>query len=90
MNVPEALPTVEAPLTYLAPGDGPVEVRVYPPASGLATVRPASVRHVMPIHDARPIADRLRLDAQGFELHSRPTTFATRRSASGTTPRCRA
>jgi hypothetical protein len=76
MNAPEALPTVEAPLTYLAPGDGPVEVRVYPPASGLATVRPASVRHVMPIHDARPIADRLRLDAQGFELHSRPTTFA--------------
>jgi hypothetical protein len=75
MNPLEALPAVEAPLTYLAPGDGPVEVRVYPPASGLATVRPASVRHVMPIRDARPIADRLRLDEQGFELHSRPTTF---------------
>jgi hypothetical protein len=76
MNAPETLPAVEAPLTYLAPGDGPVEVRVYPPSSRLATVRPASVRHVMPIHDARPIADRLRRDEQGFELGSYPTAFA--------------
>ena len=76
MNAPETLPAVEAPLTYLAPGDGPVEVRVYPPSSGLATVRPASARHVIPIRDARPIADRLRLDEHGFELHSRGTAFA--------------
>src|SRR5262245_3556944 len=76
MNAPETLPTVEAPVTYLAPGDGPVQVRVYPPASGRATVRPASVRHVVPIRDARPIADRLRFDEQGFELHSHSTTFA--------------
>src|SRR5262245_20322954 len=76
MNAPETLPTVEAPLTYLAPGDGPVEVRVYPPASGRATVRPASVRHVVPIRDARAITDRLRLDERGFELHTRPTMFA--------------
>ncbi len=76
MNAPETLPAVEAPLTYLAPGDGPAEVRVYPPSSGLATVRPASARHVMPIRDARPIADRLRLDEHGFELHSRGTAFA--------------
>jgi hypothetical protein len=30
----------------------------------------------VPIRDARPIAARLRLDEQGFELHSRPTAFA--------------
>ena len=76
MNAPEALPAVEGQLSFLAPGEGPVEVRVYPPSSGLATVRPASVRHAVPIHDARPIADRLRLDEHGFELHSRPTAFA--------------
>jgi hypothetical protein len=76
MNAPEALPAVEGQLSFLAPGDGPVEVRVYPPSSGLATVRPASVRHAVPIRDARPIADRLRLDEHGFELHSRPTSFA--------------
>jgi hypothetical protein len=76
MNAPEALPAVEGQLSFLAPGDGPVEVRVYPPSSGLATVRPASVRHAVPIRDARPIADRLRLDEHGFERHSRPTAFA--------------
>jgi hypothetical protein len=67
---------VEAELTYLASGDGPVEVRVYPPASGLATVRPPSAPRRVPISDARPIASELRLDEHGFELHSRPTTFA--------------
>jgi hypothetical protein len=72
----DGLPAVDAQLTYLAPGDGPVEVRVYPPASGLATVRPASAQHVVSIRDARPIADRLRLDEHGFELHSRRTAFA--------------
>lgn len=74
--ISDELPAVEAQLTYLAPGDGPVEVRVYPPASGLATVRPPSVQHVVSIRDARPIADRLRLDEHGFELHSRRTAFA--------------
>jgi hypothetical protein len=67
---------MEVELTFLAPGDGPVEVRVYPPASGRETVRPPSVRHRVPISDARPIAARLRLDEHGFELHSRPTAFA--------------
>ena len=75
MNAAEALPAVEGQLSFLAPGDGPVEVRVYPPSSGLATLRPASVRHAVPIRDARPIAGRLRLDEHGFELHSRPTAF---------------
>ena len=71
-----ALPAVNAQVSYLAPGDGPVQVRVYPPSSGRATVRPQSARHVVAIHDARSIASGLRLDEHGFELHSRPTQFA--------------
>jgi len=39
-------------------------------------VRPASAQHLVPIRDARPIADRLRLDENGFELHSRRSAFA--------------
>jgi len=72
----DELPAVDAQLTYLAPGKGPAQVRVYPPGSGLATVRPASVQHLVSIRDARPIADRLRLDEHGLELHSRRSTFA--------------
>ena len=70
-----ALHAVNAQVSYLAPGEDRVEVRVYPPASGRATVRPESVRHVVAIRDARPIAGSLRLDQHGFEFHSRPTQF---------------
>jgi hypothetical protein len=76
MNAPETLPAVEGQLSFIAPIDGTAEVRVYPPSSGLATVRPAAARHAVPVRDARPVAARLRLDEQGFELHSRPTAFA--------------
>src|SRR5574341_708598 len=72
----ERLPAVGAQLSYLAPADGPVEVRVYPPSSGLATLRPASVQHVVSIRDARPIAAELRLDVHGFELHAKRTSFS--------------
>jgi len=70
------LPAVSVQLRYLAAADGPVEVRVYPPSSGLATVRPASVQHTVSLRDARPVAGHLRLDEQGFELHSRRTAFS--------------
>jgi hypothetical protein len=66
---------MEVELTYLVPGDGPVEVRIYPPTSGLETVRPPSAKHRVPIRDARPIAAELRLDEHGFELHSHSTAF---------------
>jgi hypothetical protein len=68
-------PAVNAHLTYLASGVDRAEVRVYPPGSALATVRPASVQHLVSIRDARPIATELRLDEHGFELHSRPSAF---------------
>jgi len=60
---------------YLGPNDGPMQVRIYPPSSGLATVRPSSVKHTMSIRDARSIADHLRLDEQGFQLHSHRSAF---------------
>jgi hypothetical protein len=72
----DELPAVKAQLSYFASGDNRPEVRVYPPGSGIATVRPASTQHLVSISDARPIANNLRLDEQGFELHSRPSGFA--------------
>ncbi len=71
----DELTSVRAQLTYLAPGGDRAEVRVYPPVSGLATVRPASVQHLVSIQDARPIANRLRLDEHGFELHTHRSAF---------------
>ena len=72
----EELPAVNAQLSYFAAGGDRAEVRVFPPGSGLATVRPASVQHLVSIRDARPIANDLRLDEHGFELHSHPSAFA--------------
>ena len=73
--IPQELPAVTAQLSYLAATDGPMQVRVYPLGSGLTTQRPASVQHQVPIHDARPIADQLRLDEQGFELRRGRSEF---------------
>ena len=70
------LPAVTASVTYIEPRHGPAQVRVYPPSSGIATVRPPSAPHQVSIRDARPIANELRLDEQGFELHSRRSAFA--------------
>jgi hypothetical protein len=73
--IPHDLPAVTAQLSYLAAADGPMQVRVYPPGSGLATQRPASTQHQVSIQDARPIADRLRLDEHGFELQRGRSAF---------------
>lgn len=73
--ITDELPAVTAELTYLAPGSDSAQVRIYPPSSGLAAVRPASVQHLVSIRDVRPVADRLRLDDEGFELHSRRSGF---------------
>ena len=70
------LPAVNARVNYLVSGEGRVEVRVYPPSSGRATVRPASMHHVVTIRDVRSVAPGLRLDQDGFELHARPSAFA--------------
>ena len=71
-----ALPAVEAQLTYLAPGEGPVQVRIYPPAAGsppCARLRTSTwCRSTTRVRSR----DSLRLDEQGFELHSARTAFA--------------
>jgi hypothetical protein len=71
----DGLSALIAPLPYLAPGDGPVRVRIFPPTSGVPTERPAREERTMPIRDARPLAARLQLDEHGFELHARPCAF---------------
>ena len=71
----DALPSVSASVSYLAAGEGPVQVRVYPPGSGIATVRPASKHYPVRIHDARSVANDLRLDDHGFELRAKATPF---------------
>lgn len=76
-HISDVPPAVEADVSYLAPGvAAPVQVRIYPPTSGLATARPGLARHRVSIRDLRPIAHGLSLDEQGFELRSRPTVFA--------------
>jgi hypothetical protein len=81
----EDLGWVEASLHYLAPDDrwerqapesDRVHVRVHPPSSGIATVRPPSVGVRVRIYDGRPIASELELDVQGFELYEHRSVFA--------------
>ena len=69
------LPAVNATITYIAPSDAPARVRVYPLSSGIQTTRPEANQHTVAIRDARSIAASLRLDEQGFALHSSPSTF---------------
>lgn len=69
------LPAVEAAIGYLRPETERAQVRVYPASSGLETVQPETWPVTMPIADMRPVADRLRLDETGFELHARATSF---------------
>lgn len=67
---------LNAALNYLAPSDGPVQIRIYPPNSGLATVRPAASAKTVPMRDARTQADGLKLDECGFALHTRRSAFS--------------
>lgn len=63
---------LEAALAYLADDCAVAEHRVYPVSASIASTRPPTSAVVMPIHDARPQADELDLDVQGFELHAFP------------------
>ncbi len=71
----EHLPAVQAKVSYIAPIDGPAQVRVFPLSSGTATTRPASVQHEVTIRDARTIHTSLTLDQQGFGLYRAPSAF---------------
>jgi len=72
----QTLPSVFAEIGYLGPVEPPVVVRIYPPASGLATVRPASERHRVSIADMRQVASEFSLDVHGFACGWSPTGFA--------------
>jgi hypothetical protein len=69
-------PELSAPLNYLAPGNGPARIRIFPPASGLASMRPPAQRHIVPMRDMRADADEFLLEECGFALHTSPTAFA--------------
>jgi len=69
------LPAVDADVNYLGPTQGPPQTRIYPPSSGIATVRPPQERHSVSISDARPMASELRLDEHGFAVYSCPSQF---------------
>mgnify|MGYP003460746130 CR=1 FL=1 len=71
----ENLPSVTARVSYIARSDEPARVRVYPLSSGIATTRPQAAQHEVTIRDARSIVASLRLDEQGFALHSSPSKF---------------
>lgn len=64
----EALPFVTGELNYLAPTPGKPRVYAFdpPPGEPKSTVFPES--HAVPIFDARPIAENLSLDREGFAL----------------------
>lgn len=66
---------LHAPLHYFAPDSGPAHIRIYPPSSGLANVRPVSTPHVVPVHNMRDTGEEFHLDTCGFALHTRATTF---------------
>lgn len=65
-----------ASLSYLAPGNGPVEVRAYPPNSGIESVRPVARRELVSIADLREAAEAPSLDVEGFSLHVQSSAFA--------------
>ena len=63
-----ALPSVVAPLNYLAPIAGPLRTYAYDPPDGGPRFNGALVAHAMPIADARPLRGELSLDVHGFVL----------------------
>jgi hypothetical protein len=75
MKSPAEVAMVRAPLHYLAPGNESPRIRIYPPSSGLTSVRPPSITQTVQIRDAREIAGDLKLDECGFALHTEPSQF---------------
>src|SRR5262249_13242077 len=67
-QVIDHLPHVEADMNYLAPmAERPRNYTFEPPA-GVPRSNCITETHKVPIHDARPVADEVSLDANGFAL----------------------
>jgi hypothetical protein len=69
----ESLPFVTAELNYLAPAPGKPRTYTFAPPPGEPQSTILSEPHAVPIFDARPIAQDLSLDREGFALVRHPT-----------------
>jgi hypothetical protein len=70
------LPTLVAEMAYSVAPDGVARIRVFPPSSGREVETPAREKRMVSVFDCRPLADELKMDVAGFELHSDATGFA--------------
>ena len=62
------LASVQADMNYLAPMLERPRNYTFEPPPGVPRSNTVNVAHRVPIHDARPVADRVSLDANGFAL----------------------
>ena len=62
------LATVQADMNYLAPMLERPRNYTFEPPPGVPRTNIVNETHRLPIHDARPVADRVSLDANGFAL----------------------
>lgn len=69
------LPTVEAALLHVASKDERPVNYTYEPPPGVPWRTGNYVDVRLPIRDARPLADQLSIDVQGFQFLSAPTAF---------------
>ncbi len=69
----ESLPFVTAELNYLAPTPGKPRTYAFDPPAGEPKSTIVSEPHTVPIFDARPVAQNLSLDREGFALVRHPT-----------------
>ena len=69
----ESLPFVTAELNYLAPIAGKPRTYAFDPPPGELKTTVLPEPHEVPIFDARPIADGISLDREGFTLIRHPT-----------------
>jgi hypothetical protein len=68
ISVVEKLPSVEGELHYLVPMAERPRNYTFDPPSGVARSNTSHEPHRLPVHDLRPIASTISLDAVGFDL----------------------
>jgi hypothetical protein len=68
MNATDALPHVNGALNYIAPMTERPRTLAYQPPAGTPGSNIVPEQHVVPIHDARPVASDVTLDREGFAL----------------------
>lgn len=64
----DALPHVEGALNYITPMTERPRTLAYEPPSGVPGTNIVPEPHIVPIHDARPIASDISLDREGFAV----------------------